>query len=162
VRARLDLVAGPDRDAALFEVAVLGDPAISVLDQHAVAALAVGDIWIPRCVDPVGDPVPGSGHDAVGSRDNPNALLHVPQRWHANISAVMAVIGLAAAAVIRGFGPGEVINILLDGAIQTRRASYRQTEFYRAGNAGLRSKRQEQTRTAANRALNAFCNRFGE
>ena len=110
-------VAGPHRDAALRHVAVLGLPAVAVIDHGAVAAFDVLDRILARRRDrDVRHAVADAQHRAGGRGQYVDARLLGGHRRDPEIRPVMALIGQSAAPVVPRGGRRVLVDVMLDEA----------------------------------------------
>ena len=123
------VIAGLHRQAALRHVAILGLPAIAVIDHRAVAAFAVVDALAAAFRDRhVLDPVADAQHLAVGRREHLHPGLLRRHGGKADIGAVMALIGQRSALVILRGGRRIAVDIMLDEAGPADLAGHRQAQ----------------------------------
>ena len=90
-------------------MAILGLPAIAVINQHAIATFLAGNDRRK-----IGDSVAHAFHGARRRRQHIDPHRHRRNRRESNVGAVMALIRQPATAEILRGGAGVVIYILLD------------------------------------------------
>jgi hypothetical protein len=137
--ARRHHVAGLHREAALGHVAVLGFPALAVLDHEPVAAFHGLDALAPAPGDgdilhPVADP-----QDlAARGREHVDARLLGRQGRHPDVGAGMTRIGEGAALVVLGGRRRVAVDIVLNDAGRADLAGHRQAQGHglRGGRTG--------------------------
>ncbi|KAK1548174.1 hypothetical protein Q3G72_013615 [Acer saccharum] len=113
-------------DAALGEVAILGFPAMAVVDDEAVAAFLVGDgCGAALAHRDVGHAVAHAQHAAGRAGQHGDALVHSRQAGDAEIGAVMPRIGAATAQIVVRRRGGAGVDIVLHRAIAAQVAGER-------------------------------------
>ena len=128
--AGLDAIAGGHPHAALAKVAVLRLPAVDMAQQHAVAAVAVGEIvHEPALRRLIGHAVAHALHHAGGGGQHRHAGRHALRVGNREVGAVVAVGAQRAAAMVGEVGAGVVIHQAHEPAVGAGRAGERQTEL---------------------------------
>jgi len=112
-----DAIASLDSQAALGQVAVLGLPAVLVLNNGTVATFFSDDGGFPdgsnrNVIHTVSHPgnTPGCGGDYL------DAFFLNFEIGYPDIRPVMAIIGAATARVVAGHGRAVMVNVVLDEA----------------------------------------------
>ena len=117
-------VALADPDAALLHVAVLGRPAVVMVDQTPLPhsrSLTASSAGLGDAL--VGHAVPRRLDRAFGRREHGDAGLHGAEVGDADVDAVVAVIGLVAAHVVAAVAARIAVDIVLHDAVRRRRCS---------------------------------------
>ena len=118
------------RDTAVAQVAILGLPAVAMVDQHAVAALLAVEQIRRRAGEPeVGHAVAQRPDFAVGRRQHRHARPHRGEGIDREIGALVAVIGLGPAGEILGPRPGIAVEVVHHEAVVAEGAVDRQAEL---------------------------------
>jgi hypothetical protein len=136
-RAGLHLLAAAHADTLFRHVAILRDPTALVPQHDAVAALAALDRFACAFADrDIGDAVARADHGAGRCGNHVDAGALRVHAGNADIGAVVAVIGLLAAAIVLPFRRGVAVRIILQEAGLADLAGQRQREADRIGGAG--------------------------
>lgn len=129
-----DAIARRDGNAATTEVAILGLPALAVVDEDAVPALAASDGSTTALFDPlVALAVADGPHGAGGRRPHRHAGGHRGEIGYRQIDPVVAVVGKRAARRIAQAGPRIMVEMVDDPAIAPGVAGERQGELEGGG-----------------------------
>ena len=102
-------------DASLAHMAVLADPTAAVVEDHAVAAFAIGDGGIAAPLNPgIGHFVAHPLHRARGRGDHSDALTHGHQVGDPDIGALVAVVAQQPAGMVARERAGIPVDVVLD------------------------------------------------
>lgn len=98
-------------------MAILGTPAIAVVDEDAVAAFAILDpvrLVGARCM--VANVIPCAHHLARSSRQHRDVTVKPTAIGKSKVRAFVAIANKPAASIIAGSRSRVPVNVVLDGA----------------------------------------------
>ena len=103
------MVAFVDGNRALFHMAILGLPAVTIIHKHAVAAFLGGNGG-----DEIRDAVAGTHNGAGGGSEDVDPRLHRGAVGQGNVGAVVAIVAEGATGEIAFSGAGVAVDVMLD------------------------------------------------
>jgi len=114
-------------DAALTHVAILGAPATTVVDEHAITALAALDpAWVIPSKRMVADVVPDTKDLTRRGRQHRDVAIKPTHVRQSKVRALMAIVDKPATSIIPGTRPWVHVNVVLDRTDGADFAVYRQ------------------------------------
>jgi hypothetical protein len=138
---RSDGLARDHDNRTILQVAILGLPAILMINHDPVATLPIPN-GLGICETLVQGVISDTGHDARSGSPDRNAALHLDKVPQPEIDPVMSVIGQAPAVEILPFRRRILIDVILDEAINAQLAVDRASEF-NCARAGAREAHQQ-------------------